>query len=187
MVSASEIKVGQIIRREGQLWKVVEAETKSRTAQFSSHTYLKLHNLKTGHTLELRVAPEEKFEDVEVEQIEMDYLYTDGKSFYFMHPETYEQFELPSHMIGEFKDFLREGMKLKIEMFEGSPIGAVIPESVELKVITTGSGIRGDSDATWKSATLENGMEILVPQFIKEGDIVKVSTKTKEYIERIHK
>ncbi|RKY32152.1 MAG: elongation factor P [Candidatus Omnitrophota bacterium] len=187
MVSASEIRVGQIIKLKGALWKVIEAEVKARTAQFSSHTYIKLQNLKTFHTMELRVSPEEKFEDVEVEQIEMDYLYTDGKNFYFMHPETYEQFEIPSSMIGEFKDFLKEGMKVKIEVYEGNPIGVVIPESVELKVVSTGSGIRGDSDATWKSATLENGMEILVPQFIKEGDIVKVSPRTKEYIERVSK
>ena len=187
MVSASDLKEGIIIRRGEELFKVVEAETKAGTAQFSSHVFLKLKNLQTSHVIELRVDPEEKFEDVEVDEVEMEYLYTDGENFYFMHPETFEQYELPSHMIGDFSEFLKEGTKIKVEMFEGRPISVVIPEFVELKVERTGTGVKGGTDNTWKSATLENGMEILVPQFIKEGDIVKVSTKTKEYVERVNK
>ncbi len=187
MVNAGELKPGVIINREGKLYKVIEAETKARTAQFSSYTHLKLQDLKTGHIHELRVSPDEKMDDVEIEAMEMEYSYTDGQNFYFIHPETFEIIELPSHSIGDFKNFLKEGVKLTVQMYEGNPVGVFIPEYVELKVVTTGEGIRGDTDSTWKSAILENGMEILVPQFIKEGDIVKVSTKTKQYLERLHK
>lgn len=187
MIKASELREGVVIKTEEGLFRVLEAEERARTAQFSSHVFLKLKNLKTGHVIELRVDPEEKFEDVEVDEVEMEYIYTDGENFYFMHPETFEQIEVAAHMIGDFKDFLREGMKLKIEFYEGVPINVVIPEFVDLKVESTGEGVKGGSDNTWKTAVLENGMEILVPQFIKTGDIVRVSTRTKEYIERVHK
>jgi len=187
MIFASQLREGMIIKRENRLYKVIEAETKARTAQFSSYTHLKIQDLKTGHIYDLRVSPDEKIENVEIEEIEMEYSYTDGNSFYFIHPDTFEIIELPSYTIGEFKKFMKEGIKLKIQIYQGNPISVVIPESVELKIITTGEGIRGDTDSTWKSAILENGMEILVPQFIKEGDIVKVSTKTNQYIERVHK
>lgn len=105
MINASELKERVIIKRGNELFKVVEAEVKRGTAQFSSHVFLKLKNLQTSHIIELRVDPEEKFEDVEVERVEMEYLYTDGENFYFMHPETFEQFSLPSHSIGDFSDF----------------------------------------------------------------------------------
>lgn len=187
MVPASELKHGVIIKREGKLYKVIEAETKARTAQFASYTHLKLQDLKTGHIIDIRVSPDEKIEDVEVEEVQMEYSYTDGENFYFIHPETFEQIELPSHAIGDFKKFMKEGVKLTIQIYEGQPISVVIPESVELKVISTGEGVKGGTDNTWKEALLENDMKILVPQFIKEGDIVRVSTKTGEYIERVHK
>jgi len=187
MVNASELRTGQIIKREGKLYKVLEVETKARTAQFSSYTHLKLQDLKTGHVYDLRVSPDEKIEDLEIEELEMEYSYSDNENLYFIHPETFEIIELPLHTIGDFKDFIKEGVKLTVQIYEGNPISVVIPEYVDLKVVTTGEGIRGDTDSTWKSAVLENGMEILVPQFIKEGDTIRVSTKTKEYIERVHK
>ncbi|MCM8772793.1 MAG: elongation factor P [Candidatus Omnitrophica bacterium] len=187
MVPASELKEGMIIKREEKLYKVMEVETKARTAQFSSYTHLKLQDLKTGHIYDIRVSPDEKIENVDIEEIEMEYSYSDGENFYFIHPDTFEIIELPSYTIGDFKKFMKEGIKLKIQIYEGNPISVLIPEYVELKVITTGEGLKGGTDNTWKSATLENGMEILVPQFIKEGDIIRVSTKTGEYLERVHK
>ncbi|HOK57021.1 MAG TPA: elongation factor P [bacterium] len=187
MVNASELREGMIIKREGKLYKVIEAETKARTAQFSSYTHLKLQDLKTGHVHDLRLSPDEKIENVDIEEIEMEYSYADGDNFYFIHPETFEIIELPGYTIGDFKRYMKEGVKLKIQVYEGNPVSVVIPEFVDLKVVTTGEGIKGGTDSTWKSATLENGMEILVPQFIKEGDIVRVSTKTNQYLERVHK
>jgi len=185
MVNASELKPGMIIKREERLYKVIEAETKARTAQFSSYTHLKLQDLKTGHVHDFRVSPDEKIENVDIEEIEMEYSYSDGENFYFIHPETFEIIELPSYTIGEFKKFMKEGIKLKVQIYEGNPVSVAIPEYVDLKVITTGEGIKGGTDSTWKSAILENGLEILVPQFIKEGDIVRVSTKNGDYIERV--
>ncbi|MCM8764696.1 MAG: translation elongation factor P, partial [Candidatus Omnitrophica bacterium] len=111
----------------------------------------------------------------------------DGENFCFMNPQSYEQVEIPSHMIGNFKEFLKDGTTLKFEFYEGEPVGVIKPETIELKVISTGSGIKGETDATYKSAILENNMEILVPQFIRLGDIVRVSTTTKQYVERVHK
>ncbi|MCM8825570.1 MAG: elongation factor P [Candidatus Omnitrophica bacterium] len=187
MIEASDLRTGAFIKKNNEVFRVVEVETKAGPARFSSHVYVKLQNVKTGKTLEMKLTPEEKMEDVSIDILPLEYLYADGENFCFMNPQSYEQVEIPGYMLEDFREFLREGTSLKFEFYEGTPVGVLKPETVELKVISTGSGIRGETDTTYKSAILENNMEILVPQFIKPGDTVKVSTKTKQYVERIHK
>ncbi|MGC9066476.1 MAG: elongation factor P [Candidatus Ratteibacteria bacterium] len=187
MIEAANLKAGTFIKKEKDIFKVLETEIKAGPARFSSHVYVKLLNVKTGKIIETKMTPEEKLEDLALEIVVLEYLYNDGNNFCFMNPQTYEQFEIPGHMLENFKEFLKEGMTLKFEIYEGVPINVIIPEIVELKVVSTGSGVKGESDATYKNAILENNMEILVPHFIKDGDIIKVSTSTKHYVERVHK
>ncbi len=185
MILAQELREGDVIKLEGELFKVIEAECKAGTAKFGSLVHAKLQNLKTHTLTERRFNPDTKLEDCHLESELMDYLYSDAENFYFLHPTTYEQYPIPSSMIGNFKEFLREGMKLRVEFYEGDPVNVIIPKTVDLKVVATGSGIKGDTDAAYKSAQLENQMEIMVPQFIKVGDIIRVATDTKRYIERV--
>lgn len=187
MIEGSNLKPGLFIKKDNDIFKVLDVEIRTGQARFSSHVHLKLQNVKTGKTVELKVTPEEKFEDIPLEISTLEFLYSDGRNFCFMNPQTFEQYEIPEHMIGDFKEFLKEGTILKFELYNGMPINAIIPETIELKVISTGSGIKGDADATYKSAVLENNMEVMVPQFIKAGDTIKISTVTRQYVERVHK
>ncbi len=187
MIDASSIKTGSFIKKDNEIFQVIEIETKAGPARFSNYVHIKIQNIKTGKSVDIKLSPEEKLEDLILEQISLEYLYSDKENFCFMNPQTYKQFEIPGRMIGNFKDFLKEGTRLKFEIYEGTPVNVIIPEIVELNVISTGSGVKGETDATYKNAVLENGMEILVPHFIKAGDTIRVSTSTRHYVERVHK
>lgn len=187
MIEASNLKSGIFIKKDNDIFKVLEIEIKAGPARFSNFVHVRLQNVKTNKTIEMKFAPEVKVEDISLDVCVLEYLYQMGETYCFMNPETYEQFEIPGYMLESFKEFLKEGTTLKFEICDGVPIGVLIPETVELKVLSTGSGVKGESDATYKNAVLENNMEIMVPQFIKPGDIIKVSVSTKHYVERVHK
>lgn len=188
MLIAAELKHGACIRLEGELYKVLEVEHKSGTAQFAGFIHAKLRKLSTGAELDRKFHQNDKLDDIELENRQMEYLYDTADEYCFMDPKTYEQVSLPKPLLGKFAEkFLKEGMQLPIQLYEGIPVSVILPETVEVKVTSTAAGIRGESDATYKSAILENGMEILVPQFIKVGDMVKVNVHTGKYAERVTK
>ncbi|MEO0216153.1 MAG: elongation factor P [candidate division WOR-3 bacterium] len=185
MVSASELKTGMTIKLNNELFKVIATELKMGTAKFGSMVHVKLKNLKTQTLTEQRFHPDDRLDDVMVETIPMEFIYQDRDSYCFMHPETYDQILIDRQKLGEFSKFLTAGLKLKIEFYEGKPIDIIIPKTVDMRVESTGEGLKGEFDAAYKSATLENGMEVLVPQFIKPGDIVRIDVETKKYLERV--
>lgn len=187
MIIASELRVNMGIKLDGELYKVIAVEAKTGTAQMSGVVHAKLKKLSTGTLTDRRFHPEEKIEDVELEQRPMEFLYSTGDEFYFMDPETYEQISLPKTAIGHLEKFLQPGMKLPIQFYEEKPVSIIFPSSAVVKVVSTGAPIRGETDSTYKSAVLENGMEIMVPLFIKVGDLVKVDVETGRYIERVTK
>jgi elongation factor P len=115
----------------------------------------------------------------------MDYLYTDTGACYFMDPVTYEQVSVPNAAVGHIKKFLAEGAKVTVEMLGEEAISIQFPKIVELKISSTGTGIRDGQDNTMKPATLENGIEILVPQFVETGDRVRVDTEKVKYVDRV--
>lgn len=185
MTLASDLRTGQCIRLENELYKILAAEFKVGTAKLPSSMHLRLKNLHTGTITERRLHPETKVEDVTVEAVTMDFSYADGDSLYFLHPETYEMIEIPKRMAGGYERFLEPGAKLRIEFFGEEPIDAVVPATVDIEVASTGAPMHGDVDAAPKSATLVNGMEVLVPQFIKPGDRIRIDVKTGKYLERV--
>ncbi len=185
MVSASELKSGMTIKLNNELFKVIATELKMGTAKFGSMVYVKLKNLKTQALTEQRFHPDEKLDDVMVEIVPMEFIYQDRDSYCFMHPETYEQILIDQRQLGGFSKFLTAGLKLKVEFYEGKPIDVIIPKTVDIRVESTGAGLKGEFDAAYKPATLENGMEILVPQFIKPDDIIRIDVETKRYLERV--
>jgi elongation factor P len=188
MIEASELKVGTVLLYEGELHGVVGAEFHSGTGKFASVMFARLRNLRTGHIRELRFHPDDKLEDVELERREMEYLYNDGDEFYFMNPETFEQLSLPREAIGTSEKFLRANMRVPVELYEGRVVNVAFPSTVELKVVTAPPGLRGEEGgATYKTVVLENGMEVLAPQFIKEGDTVKIEVATGKYLERVRR
>jgi elongation factor P len=187
MIVASEMRAGMVIRLDGELYSVVSAEYHAGGGQFGGTVFARIKNLRTNHLKEWRFHPNDKVEDVTLERQEVDYLYTDGTDFYFMNPETFEQISLPREVIGQREKFLQPNMRIPVELYDGQPINIIFPEVVELKVVSAPPGLREHETSTYKTVILENGMEVLVPQFIKEGEVVRIEVETGKYLERVKK
>jgi len=185
MILASEIRDGATLKFGNELFKVITAEHKAGSAKMGSAVHLKLQNIVTRTMTEKRLHPEEKVEDIVIEKVNAEYSYQDGESFYFLHPETFEQIGIEKAKIGNFDKFLVPGKILKIEFYEGTPIDIIVPKTADLKVTFTSPGVKGETDAAYKTAELENGLEVMVPQFIKTGDLVRIEVETGKYLERV--
>jgi elongation factor P len=183
---ASDLRNGMCIRLDGELYKVVVAEMKVGTAKLPSSVHVRLRSLQTGTQTEQRLHPDAKVEDVMVETAALAYSYKDGDTLYFMHPETFEQVPIPREMVGSYEKFLRDDSVLKVEFHEERPIDVIIPPTVDVVVASTGPALHGDVDSAPKEATLENGMEVHVPQFIKTNDRIRIDVATGHYLERLH-
>ena len=186
MTKASDLRNGMCVRFNGELYKVVLAEMKIGTAKLPSSVHVRLRNLQTGTQTEQRLHPEAKVEDVMVETVSLTYSYRDGDTFYFLHPTTFEQVAISRQMVGVYDKFLTDGSQLKVEFHGERPIDGIIPPTVDVKVTSTGPALHGDNDSAPKPATIENGMEVLVPQFIKTGDRIRIEVASGRYIERLH-
>jgi elongation factor P len=182
---AIELKSGMAIRSEGRAYKVVEAEIKMRAGQIHNVVKIKLRDLDTGRLSELHVRPETRFEDLELDRQTMEFLYGDAESCTFMHPETFEQIEIPRSTIGPAAQFLQEGMKLPVELFEGRAVSIVLPQTVDLTVTETAPAVHSQQDSTLKEAKLENGVVVKIPLFIEAGETVRIEVETGRYIERV--
>jgi elongation factor P len=184
MAKASEIKVGNILRWNGELVNVTEVM--HRTPGKGGAFYLdKFRNIKTGKIVEARLATDEQVEICRVETSDYQYLYEDGDYMVIMNNTTYDQFNIPKSLFGTSVRFLKEGMNVIVSFESEEPIMAQAPNNVELEITYTEPAVKGDtSSGALKAATTENGVEIKVPLFINQGDKIKVDTRTGEYLER---
>jgi len=184
MVIASELKEGTFIRIEGQIYEVLEAESRAGAAKLSGVVKTKLRNVSGGRMWEPHFRPDERLEDVEVEQQTLEFLFSDADSCIFMDPRSFEQIEVPRAILGVTEQFLQSGMQVQVRFFESRPISAVCPDVVEARVASTTPPAHSQQDSTWKEATLDNGLRIRVPLFIAPGEIVRVEVQTGRYVER---
>lgn len=184
MYGPTDLKKNVLITLDGQPYKVVEYSQKVM-GRGGSIVNVKVKNLITGALLPKTFKGQEKIEPAEVTTNKVQYLYKDDEKFYFMNPETFEQYELQKDMVAEMADFMRDGDEMEIQFYNGTPINLVLPKNLWLKVTYTENAVKGDtSTSITKDATLETGVVIKVPAFIKEGDVVSVDTETREYRER---
>ena len=185
MAKASEIKVGNILRFNGELVSVTEVL--HRTPGKGGAFYLdKFRNLKTGKIVEARLATDEQVEICRVETNDFQYLYQEGDYMVIMDNTTYDQHNIPKSLFGPSAKFLKEGMNVIVSFESEEPIMAQAPNFVELEVTYAEPAVKGDtSSGALKAATTENGVEIKVPLFVNQGDRVKVDTRTGEYVERV--
>ena len=145
-----------------------------------------VRNLLTGQLVQKTFTASDRFDPADVDEIDVKYLYHDGDLYHFMCNETYEQYEVHKDILGEKVKFLTEEVPVMLTLFNGNTISMTIPKNVNLKVINAPPGIKGDSVSnTFKMVTCENDIQVSVPLFIKDDDIIKVSTETGEYLERV--
>lgn len=184
MYGPTDLKKNVLITLDGQPYKVVEYSQKVM-GRGGSIVNVKVKNLITGALLPKTFKGQEKIEPAEVNTKKVQYLYRDDEKFYFMDPESFEQYELGADLVGEAKDFMRDGDEMEIQFYNGMPINLVLPKNIWLKVTYTENAVKGDTTSSvQKDATLETGVVIKVPAFIKEGDVVSVDTETRVYRER---
>lgn len=184
-VNGNGLRVGYVIKVKGDLYRVMTADHRT-PGKGKASMQAKLRKLKDGSQTEIKFRSDESVERAEMEQIDMEYLYEDPSGFCFMNCETYEQIFMDDKMIGDGKKFLLPNTRVIVEFCDGAAIGLSFPEMVELKVVDTEPGLKGaTASGSGKPATLETGLVVTVPQFIKIGEAIRVSTTSGEYLERV--
>ncbi len=184
MIEATQLRKGMVILFNGQLHRVMEMQLIT-PGRLKAMVQTKLRNLADGTQTEYRFRSEERIEQAFLEDVEMEFLYEQGGDYTFMNLVNYEQFVLTKDAIGDAVRYLLPNTVIKIQMFEGNPVGIELPNSVDLKVVSTEPRVKGATQtAMSKPAVLETGHTVQVPEFIKEGDVVRVDTRDDKYLER---
>ena len=184
MVIASELKSGMVLRIERDIYKVLEAEFKAGTAKLTGVVRTKLNNVTTGSMWDQHFRPQERLEEVHLEPRTLEFLFSDADNCIFMDPDDFEQVAVPRAIVGAAERFLRSGMLLPVEFFEGKPISVLFPAVAEARIARTAPPAHAHQDSAWKEALLENGVRIQVPLFIAPGEMVRVHVKAGRYVER---
>ena len=184
-VSTSEFKGGLKVMMDGDPYTILESEF-VKPGKGQAFNRVKLRNLKTGRVIERTFKSGETLETADVVDTDMQYLYSDGELWHFMVPETFEQYAADADAVGDAAKWLKEQDLCQVTLYNGSPIGVTPPNFVELTITETDPGVRGDtSGGGGKPATLETGAVVRVPLFIDRDELVKVDTRTGEYVGRV--
>jgi len=184
-VSTSEFRGGLKLMMDGDPYNILENEF-VKPGKGQAFNRVKLRNLKTGRVIERTFKSGETMETADVVDTDMQYLYNDGEMWHFMVTETFEQYAADENAVGDAKKWLKEQDICQVTLYNGNPIGVAPPNFVELKIVETDPGVRGDtSGGGGKPATLETGAVVRVPLFIQTDEVIKVDTRTGEYVSRV--
>ncbi len=184
MYSSSDLRKGLKIVIDSEPYIITDFEF-SKPGKGQALYRCKLKNMLTGYTMDRTYRSGDKFEPANLNEVRMQYLYQDGDGFHFMNMATYEQIDMTEGQVGDAKNFLKENMEVAILFFNETPISIDLPNFVELEVVDAPPGIKGDTaTGATKPVTLDTGYTIQVPLFIEEGDILKIDTRTGQYVER---
>jgi elongation factor P len=184
-LSITSLKKGTIFQLDGQPFRVVEYSQKVM-GRGGSIVNVRVKSLLDGKVLEKTFKGNEQLDSADVTSEPVQYLYNDGSTFFFMNQETFNQFEVPADLVGDGAGYIKEGDTVQLQFFNGRPITVELPKNVPLKVTYTENVVKGDTTSSiTKDATLETGVTIKVPAFIKQGDVISVDTATGAYRERV--
>jgi elongation factor P len=187
MIQATQLKKGMCIKHENDLYRVVSTQHIT-PGNWRGMVQAKIRSLKTGSIIEHRFRSEDRVERAILDESEMEFLYQDGDMYHFMNNETFEQIGLSDEVLGDAVSYLIPNVKLKVELYDGRPVGIDLPLAVDMKVVETEPAIKGASVSNvGKPAKLETGLVVQVPPFINEGDVIKIDTSTGSYLERVAK
>ena len=184
MVTAGDFRNGVTFEMDGNVYSIIEFQH-VKPGKGAAFDRTKIRNVISGAVTEKTFNPNDKYPTAFIERKDMEYLYNDGDLYYFMDSETYEQLPISPNVLGDNFRFVKENMVCKVLSYKGNVFGIEPPNFVELQVTETEPGVKGDTATNvTKPATLETGAEIKVPIFINEGEMIRVDTRTGEYMER---
>ncbi len=183
-IPATQLRPGMVIKHNNDLHAVFSVEHRT-PGNLRAFIQAKLRNLRTGAMFEHRFRSADAIDKVTVDEVEMEYLYNDGDSFYFMNTENYEQTHLGKDVLGDAVDYLIPNLQIKVEFFDGKPVGVELPQTVELTVVETEPGLKSATATNvMKPAKTETGLVVQVPPFINEGEKIRVDTSEGAYLSR---
>ena len=186
MIKAGQLSKGVFILVKGEPYEVTEREFVN-PGKGSAFVRVKLKNMKSGQVLKQTIKTQDQVEDIEVTEMECQYLFSDGENLHFMNSETYEQFGIPAAVLEDKSQFLKEGETYELVMWEDRPLDIMLPYKVKYTVTQAEEAVKGDTvTGATKTVEVETGLTVKVPLFIKEGDNILVNTETGEYVERVN-
>lgn len=184
-LSITDLKKGTLFQWEGQPYRVVEYSQKVM-GRGGSIVNVRIKSLIDGKVLEKTFKGNEQLDSADVMNQNVQYLYNDGNTFYFMNEESFEQFEVSGELVGDGAGYLKEGDSVTLQFFDGRAINVDLPKNVPLKVVYTEDVVKGDTTSSvLKDAEVETGIHVRVPAFVKQGDVISVDTATGAYRERV--
>lgn len=185
MIDVNDLRKGVTFEYDSSLYKVLDY-SHNKPGRGNATIRVKIRDLRTGSTLEKTFQSGDRVQDVRLDFHNVQYLYRDGDIFYFMDTETFEQPGISGKIIGESAGFLKEGMEVKLTFYNNEPIDIDLPTSVDLLVTQAENAVKGDTaTGVTKKVTTETGQEVSVPYFVKEGDVIRVDTRTGSYVTRV--
>lgn len=185
MIDVNDLRKGVTFELDGNLFKVLEY-SHHKPGRGNATIRIKARNLRSGANIEKTFTSGDRVEDARLDYHNVSYLYSDGDFFHFMDGETFEQPAVKADVLGESAGFLKEGMECKLTFYLGEALDIELPTSVDLKVIAAETAIRGDTaTGVTKKVTVETGVQVQCPNFVKEGDTIRVDTRTGEYVTRV--
>jgi elongation factor P len=184
MISATQLRSGTLLIYNGELHRAHEVVHKT-PGNLRGFVQVKMRNLRNGSMIEHRFGSTDRVEKASLDEREMEYLYSDSAGHHFMDNESFDQVTLADEVIGDQMPYLLPNTTIHVDLFEGNPVGIELPNTVTLKVVETQPGMKGaTASASYKPATLETGLQVMVPQFVEAGTRIKIDTRDDTYLER---
>jgi len=184
-IQATQLRTGMLIQMDGDLFRVMTIQHIT-PGNKRGHMQTTLRNIQSGTKVDHRFRSSDRVERAMLDSQEMEYLYADGDQYVFMHPETYEQVSFSQELLEGSLPYLLPNTRVTVDLFESTPIGVTLPSTVDLTVTQTEPSLRGaTATASMKPATVETGLVVQVPQFVVEGDVVRVDTTEGKYMARV--
>lgn len=184
MISVNDFKTGMTILSEGDIYQVIEFQH-VKPGKGAAFVKTKMRNLRTGSIIEKTFNSSVKVEAARIEKRDMQFLYAQGDTYYFMNMETYDQVELSNKQLGDNVKFLKENLIVTISFYEGEVLGIILPDKIEMKITHSEPAVKGNtSTGAMKDAELETGMVVKVPLFVEEGETIVISTADGKYVSR---
>ena len=186
LIPATQLRVGMMLQIDKGLFRVQKMHHIT-PGNWRGMVQTTLRNLQNGAKAEKRFRSTDRVDRVTLESQDMEYLYADGDQYIFMHPETYEQINLSKELLEESLPYLVTNARVTVDLFDGKPMGVTLPTTVDLRVVETEPALRGaTATASLKPATVETGLVVQVPQFVTDGDVVRVDTTEGKYLSRVN-